>query len=253
MIARIAALGLRIVSALAFEVGGRQVVKVEGVVEIEQRPLAGGQRLLDAGALGMQPVEIAIQRVRGERGEVRAQDVAQGRPPDPVRHRIFRGRTHQPVQRHELGEHARPRREPGLGHDGVQCEGAPHLMSDVHGTCFPGVFELHPVGVNRDHVVPRGRAGTGAAARRPHALGERRHGGVRQERRLAAQGGGESLRHSPPGLGGGGRQRAERTDRAMPRPLRGRGGLDEQVVDVFLVADAPGRALDEHAVPISSR
>ena len=112
VIARVAALGLRIVRALAFEVRRRQVVEVDRVVQVEQRALARGQRLLDRRPLRMQPVEIAIQRLVAERGEVRAQDVGQGRAPDPVRHGVLGGRTHQPVQRHHLGEHARPRREP---------------------------------------------------------------------------------------------------------------------------------------------
>ena len=94
---------------LPFEVRRRQVVEVDRVVQVEQRALAGGQRLLDRGALRMQPVEIAIQRLVAERGEVRA---AGCRPaPCAGSSRAWRAprRAHQPVQRHHLGQLLRAR------------------------------------------------------------------------------------------------------------------------------------------------
>lgn len=59
VIARVPAPGLRVVRALALEVGGRQVVEVDRVVEVEQRVLARGQRLFDRRAVRMQPIEVA--------------------------------------------------------------------------------------------------------------------------------------------------------------------------------------------------
>lgn len=59
VIARVPAPGLRVVRALALEVGGRQVVEVDRVVEVEQRVLARGQRLFDRRAVRMQPIELA--------------------------------------------------------------------------------------------------------------------------------------------------------------------------------------------------
>ena len=47
VIARVAAFGLRIERALPFEVRRRQVVEIDRVVQVEQRALARGQRLLD--------------------------------------------------------------------------------------------------------------------------------------------------------------------------------------------------------------
>ena len=82
-------------------------------------------------------------------------------------------------------------------------------------------------------------------------LSERVDGGLGHERRLAAQRRREFVREPLPVLSRRGRERAERTDRAMARAGRGGDRLDEQMIDVRLGADPPGRALDEHADPIS--
>ena len=250
VIARVAALGLRILRALAFKVGGRQVVEVDRVVQVEQRALARGQGLLDRRALRMQPIEIAIERLVTERAEVRPENVAERGAPDPVRHGVLRGRAHQAIERHDLTEPPRPRTQPGLGQDRVERERLPQLMANMDRARFADILDADRVGVNREPVASR-RLGAGPTPRRARAGHERGDGGIGHERRLAAQGGGEFVRQAPPLLGGGGRERAERTDRAVARSLRGGDGLDEEMIDVGLGPDTPARALDEHAGPIS--
>jgi hypothetical protein len=75
VIARVSALGLGIVRALAFEVRRRQVVEVDRVVQVKERALACGQGLLDRGPLWVQAIEVAIKRLVAERAEVRGEDV----------------------------------------------------------------------------------------------------------------------------------------------------------------------------------
>jgi hypothetical protein len=247
VIARVSVLGLGIVQALAFEVRRGQIVEVDGVVQVEQRALPRGQGLLDPGALGVQPIQVAIQRLVAEGGEVGLQDIGQGRAPDPVGHRVLRCRAHQAVQRHQLGEQTGPRREAGRGQDRIQCERPPQLMAGVDGTGFADVLEPDLVGVNGHHVVPSGECGARATARRARPGRERLDGGIGHERRLAAQRGGEFVGEAPPLIDGGRCERAERTDRAVARALGGGDGLDEEMIDVRRAAHAPGGALDKHA------
>ena len=246
MVARVAALGLRVERTLAFKVRRRQIVEIDGVVEVEQRAFARGQRPLDRRALRMQPVERAIQGVVGQRREVRRENVAQGGAPDPVGHGVLRGRAHQPIERHELREPSGARGQARLGQDRVQRERLPHLMPHVDGADFPGVFGVDLVSVNRDHVAA-GRVMAG----RPQLRGERVNGGIRDECRLPAERGRELLREGVPLLFGRRGERAERADRAVTRAVRGGDGLDEEMIDIGLAAHPSGRALDEHAPAIS--
>ena len=242
MIARIAALGLRVTRALPFEVRRGQVVEVDGVVQGEERALPGGQRLLDPCPLGVQAIEVAIQRIVGERGEVRAEDVGQRRAPDPVGHGVLRGGPHQAVQRHHFRQALRPPTQPGRREDRIQVQQAPHLMAHVHGPRFPFVLGRHPVGVDRE----AGPRAAGAGAWSPGARGECLDRGVAHERRLSRERGMQPLRRAEPRLFRARRQRAERADDALPRALRGRDGFDEEIVVVGRAADAPGRATEIH-------
>jgi hypothetical protein len=71
LIARVAALGLRIARRLALEVGRRQIVKVQSLVEMEPRLLAFGQLGFNALPVRMPPIPIAVQRFVAEGGKVR--------------------------------------------------------------------------------------------------------------------------------------------------------------------------------------
>jgi hypothetical protein len=243
VIPRIAALGLRIALALPFEVRRGQVVEVDRVVQVEQRALAGGQGLFDRGTLGMQPVEIAIQRLITERGEVHAQDVRQRRAPDPVGHGMLRGRPHQPVQRHHFSQQLRARAQAGVSEDRIQLQQVPHLMAHVHGPGFAFVFDPHALGVDREAARLRPRP----TARRPHTRGERLDRRIRHQRRLARERGMQSLRGAQPGVLRPRGQRPERAQHPLAGALRRRHGFDEQIVVVGLAADASGRAPQIHA------
>ena len=251
VIARVAPPGLRIVRALALEVRRRQVVEIDRVVQVEQRALAGRQGLLDCRPLRVQPIEVAIQRLVAERADVDAEEVGQSRAPDPLRHGVLGRRTHQAVERHQLGEHPRPGREPRRGQDRVQRERPPRLMADVDGPRFADVFDPDLVGVDCHQVLCCGRQGARATPSGTRSGGERVDGGIGHERCLAAQRGREFLREALPLPDRRGRQRTERTDRAVARAVRGGDRLDEKMIDVRLGADSPGRALNEHADPIS--
>jgi len=228
-----------------------QVVEIERVIQVEQRALARRQRLLDRRPLRVQPIEVAIQRLVAERADINPEEVGQGRAPDPLRHGVLGGRTHQAVERHQLSEHACPRREPRRGQDRVQGERPPRLMADIDGTGFAHVFDPDLVGVNRHQILRRGRHRQWATLRRARAGRDRVDGGIGHERRLAAQRGRQFVREALPLCERRRRERAERTDRAVARAGRGGDRLDEQMIDVRLGADSPGRALDKHADPIS--
>ena len=251
VIARVPALRLRIVRAPAFEVGGRQVVQVDRVVEVEQRALARGQRLLDHRTLPMQSIEVAIQRLVTERAEVGRKDIGQGGAPDPGRHRMFRGRAHQPVERHDLGQQPRAGGEAGGREDRVQRERSPHLMADVDGTGFADVFASDLIGVDRDDVVTHRRSRRGMGSRRAGARREPFDGRLGVERRLTPQGRGEFAREAAPLVGGRRRERTERANRAVAWALRGGDGLDEEMIDVRPIANTAERTFDEHAEAIS--
>ena len=124
-------------------------------------------------------------------------------------------------------------------------------MTDVHRPRFAHVLAPDLIGMNRDDVVT-GRQSCGDM--RPRGARARREGldgRLGFERRLATQGRGEFVREAAPLFGGRGRERAERTDRAVARALRGGDGLDKEMIDVRLNANPASRTLDEHAAPIS--
>ncbi len=248
VIARIAALGLGVARTAPFEVRRRQIVEVNGVVQVEQRALAGRQRLLDPRPLRMQPVEVAVQRFVAERGEVRAQDVGQRRAPDPVGHGVFGGGLHQAIQRHHFGQPLRSPTQPGVGKDRVQVQQAPHLMPHVHGPDFPFVFERHALRVDREAGVRRRRR----AARGTYAGSERVDPRIRHEGPLARQRGMQPPRRAEPLVLRPRRQGAKRADDALTGALRGRDRFDEEIVLVGLVADAPGGAAEIHATGMMS-
>src|SRR5258707_12836671 len=61
LVSRVAALGLRIALALAFEVGRRQIVEVVRVVEVEEALLSLRQGALDTLSVRLETVQVAVQ------------------------------------------------------------------------------------------------------------------------------------------------------------------------------------------------
>jgi hypothetical protein len=103
----------------------------------------------------VQPVQGAIERLVAERAEVGGEDIGQRRASNPVRHRMFRGRAHQPVQRHDLGEQPRAPGQARVCEDRIQGQHAPHLMADVNRTGFANVFGADLIGMDGDDVIRR--------------------------------------------------------------------------------------------------
>ena len=121
VVARIAALGFAVGGGVALEIGRGQVVEVDRAVEVEQAALALDQRGLDGGAMRVELVEDAVERVLGQGIEVGAEDIGQGGAADPRRHGMLGGGFDQPVEDHRAGELAgarwRSRRRSGCRPD----------------------------------------------------------------------------------------------------------------------------------------
>ena len=109
VIARVAALGLRIGGRLAFEVGRGDVVEQHFVVHREELPDAFGQMRLERSFVRQQSIERPIQPVLVHQRLVQLQQIAQRRAPIPVLGNVqFARRLTQPG-RHQHGGHLLPR------------------------------------------------------------------------------------------------------------------------------------------------
>src|SRR4030081_321831 len=118
------------------EVGRGQVVEVDHAVEVEQIALALDQCGLDGGAMGMELVEDAIERILCQGIELGAEDVGQCRATDPLRRRMLGSGLDQPVQDHRAGETARAAGDPKFAQDLAQAEAVPELVADMDRTGF---------------------------------------------------------------------------------------------------------------------
>jgi hypothetical protein len=85
VVARIATLGFAIGGGEALKIGGGQIVEVDRPVEIEQAALALDQCRLDGGAMRVELVEDAVERVLGQAVKAGAEDIGQGGAADPRR------------------------------------------------------------------------------------------------------------------------------------------------------------------------
>ena len=117
LVARVAALGLRIALGPTLEVGRGEIIKQQGVVEIKQGPFARGQCRFDLLAPGMELVEIAVKGGFAQDTEVALQQLLQRTAPDPVGHRMFRARRDQAIEHHCLGQYAGALSESGARQD----------------------------------------------------------------------------------------------------------------------------------------
>ena len=109
MVTGIAPLGLGIPRCLSLERGAGQVVEIDRRIESEQSPFALDQLGFDGGAVGMETVEIAVEGVVGQGGEIHTQEIGQGRGANPPGHGVFTVGVNQPVQGHGTGELDRAR------------------------------------------------------------------------------------------------------------------------------------------------
>ena len=104
LVARVAALGLRIARGQTFEVGRGEIVEQQRVIEVKQRPFAFGQRTFDLFAVGMKLIEIAVKRLVTQPTEVALQELLHRTAADPVGHGVFGPRRDQAVEHHRLGD-----------------------------------------------------------------------------------------------------------------------------------------------------
>ncbi len=236
LVARVAALRRGIAQGFALEIGRGQVVEIQGVVQVEQGLLPFRQFPLDHLAVGMEPVQVAVQRFVVAGGKVRSPNIAQRRTFDPVRHGMFGKREEQAVQRHDFGELAgavgksRPRQnlvEPQL---------PPHLVADMHRARLPGLFHCDLVGIDRQAEVDRRRGlrGRGTDAACPaDLLSKSLAGRIRSGKRgLALQAGFEAVGQIQPLLRGCGGQAAKRADDALAGALGGGHRFHQEIVGV---------------------
>ena len=162
LVARVAALGAGIVECLTFKVRGGQVVEEDGLVEVEQLSLALDEVGLDEGALGVEPVHVAIQRRLRQCADVGAEQLAQGGAPHPRRHGMFGRWRDEPVHHHRAGHDAaalaQARGLQRLIESHAPIERQPHVDS----ARFAHRFHRDPLGVDTDGVVTSRAEAAGA-------------------------------------------------------------------------------------------
>src|SRR5215208_650699 len=245
LVSRVAALGLRVFQALPFEVGRCQVVEVVGVIEVEQAFLALGQLALDTLPVRVQAIQVAVQRLVAQLAQIDAQNIAQGRMPNPLGHGVLRAWRDETVEHHHFAQQARPRRKADLLEDLSQTQSLPDLMANVHRPSFARLLQTDLIGVHRHDVV--GSWGRQARAGRADPLHDTFHQriGILQ-RELPLQRRLDPIRQAQPLLPRPRRQVAQRADRLLPWPLRRPHRLYQQIGAVGPAVVSLDRLADEH-------
>ena len=104
MIAGVASLGLGYEVRLSFEVGACQVIKQDRVAQVEEALLPLRQCRFNGSAVGMEAIEIPIERIMGQTRGIKAQDLGHGRGSDPVGHGVFGRGMDETIERHRARE-----------------------------------------------------------------------------------------------------------------------------------------------------
>ena len=204
----------------------------------------------------VQGVQVPVELVLVELRDLGAQHVGDRHASGPFHHRQFRSGLDQAVQGHHFGQlPGWNGKAHGLQH-GIHFQPLPELVPHMQRTHFPNVLNLHSGGFHRDHFRHRsftrkrilrvrfvlallGLAGPAQAHRILHPR-------IREQRRLAAQGRLDAIGQVEPVLLGPRLQVAEIADHLVARAGSGVHRLDQQVVDVGLLAVLGNRTLDEH-------
>ena len=158
MVAGIATLGFGIAQCLSLEIGAGQVVEVDGGIERKQLPFPLDQVRLEGGPVGMEPVEIAVEGIVDQGGEIHAQDIRQRGGANPTGHSVLAVRVDQPVHGHGTGELNGPWGEAVTLEDRVESQPLPELEANVEGPCGAWLGHGDGVGMDRDEI---GWAGLG--------------------------------------------------------------------------------------------
>ena len=82
----------------------------------------------------MESIEVAVERIVDQSGEIDAQDVPKGRGANPIGHRVLGVGMDQPVERHGAGELNRLGGEAEVPEDHVESQPLPELEADVNGS-----------------------------------------------------------------------------------------------------------------------
>jgi hypothetical protein len=153
VVARIATFGFVVGRGLALEIGRGQVVEIDRAVEIEPAAFALDERGLNGGAMEMELVEDAVERVLGHVIKTGAEDISQGSAADPLWNGMLGGRLDQPVEDHRAGPLTRGGGDAKRAQDIVQIEAFPELVADMDGTGFAMAFGVDPVRVDRNGLT----------------------------------------------------------------------------------------------------
>jgi hypothetical protein len=92
-IPRIAVLGLRIRHGLALKIRRGQVIEINRLIQVKEGPFPLAERRFNLLPLGMQSVQVAVQRGPGEGLKLHAQDILQSGATNPFGHGMFGTRT----------------------------------------------------------------------------------------------------------------------------------------------------------------
>ena len=246
--------GLRVPGRLAFEVGVGHVIEHQRAFEIEQGLLPRIQFPLDLQPVPVELVHVPVELVLVQLLDIHAQDIVDRLPLGPAHHGELRAGIDQAVQGHHLGQLARRRRKAHRLQDRLHLQALPHLMAHVERADFPEVLTFDARGLHRHHIrdgdftrerfFQFGRAGLGLALTDPrHRLV---HPGIREQRRLAAQGHLDALGQQQPVLFGAGIHLPQVADGLVPRPGGRQHRLHQHVADVGLATLLGNGSLDEH-------
>ena len=148
LVTGIAPFGLRVCLGLALEVGGRQVVEVNHIIQVEQRLLSFRQLSLNLLSLRIQLVQIAVKRILVEFRKICPQNISHGCPANPIRHGKFGKRENEPVQCHHFAQQTSMLRQPGTTQNLLQAQLLPYLMSHVHWPGLTVLLGFDPIGIN---------------------------------------------------------------------------------------------------------
>ncbi len=160
MIARVAALRLRIALSLPFKVGRGDVVQQHVVVQGKQLAHPPRQVRFERRFVRQQLVERAIQPVLVHQRLVQLQQIAQRRAPIPVLGNVQFARRLAQARRDQHRGHLLPRHRFFAARDVLGCEliepaSAPQRQRQIHLTELPAVLDAHTLELHRDRLSAR--------------------------------------------------------------------------------------------------
>ena len=105
-----------------------------------------------ATALGMQPIQVAVECIFGQELEIDLQNIRQGGGANPIGSGQFAGRVNQAIERHGAGQLPDALTEAGLGEDRVQAQTLPKLITGVDGAGLARFLGAHLIDMDGQQV-----------------------------------------------------------------------------------------------------